>query len=98
LYSPALVPDSVAYLNVEGRQLALRNFEKSATLDYWESGMDLGLDRDMFESFLKYQRRLAREFERMQKRYGFEIVDGNRGIEQIQRDLRSYVGTTLGVA
>jgi dTMP kinase len=97
LYSPALVPDAVAYLNVAPRQLALRNFEKSATLDYWESGMDLGLDRDMFESFLKYQARLGREFERMQKRYGFEIVDGNRGIDQIQRDLRTRLGATLGV-
>jgi dTMP kinase len=97
LYSPALIPDAVVYLKVEPRQLALRYFEKSATLDYWESGMDLGLDRDMFESFIKYQTLLGREFERMQKRHGFDIVDGNRSIEHIQRDLRSCLSSVLGV-
>ena len=59
LYSPALVPDAVFYFRVSARQLVERNFQKNATLDYWESGMDLGLSRDMFDSFMKFQRMLA---------------------------------------
>jgi dTMP kinase len=52
LYSIALVPDAVFYLNVSPENLVQRNFAKDFALDYWESGMDLGLSRDMFDSFL----------------------------------------------
>ena len=52
LYGIALVPDVVFYLNVSPEELVQRNFEKNHALDYWESGMDLGLSRDMFDSFL----------------------------------------------
>ena len=70
--------------------------EKNATLDYWESGMDLGLSRDMFESFLAYQGLIQRAFGRMQKRYGFTIVDANRDFPRIQRELRAHLTTSLG--
>ena len=93
LYSSALIPDAVFYL-----QLVLRNFEKNATLDYWESGMDLGLSRDMFESFLIYQGLIQRTFGRMQKRYGFTIVDANRDFAKIQRELRSHLTASLATA
>src|SRR5450432_1333215 len=43
LYGIALEPDAVFYLSVEAQELVQRNLAKSATLDYWESGMDLGL-------------------------------------------------------
>lgn len=97
LYSPALVPDAVFYFRVGGRQLVERNFLKNATLDYWESGMDLGLSRDMFDSFLKYQRMLQAEFHRMQDEYGFEVINANQRIETIQRDLRRKIGALLGI-
>lgn len=97
LYSPALVPDAVFYFKVGGRQLVERNFQKNATLDYWESGMDIGLSRDMFDSFLKYQRMLQAEFQRMQDEYGFEVINANQRIETIQRDLRRKIGALLGI-
>lgn len=97
LYSPALVPDAVCYLSVDPKQLVLRNFEKSASLDYWESGMDLGLSRDMFDSFLLFQGLLQNEFTRMQTRYGFEIVDANRNVSQVQKTLRTHLGGILGI-
>ena len=49
LYGMALVPDIVFYLNVPAEELVQRNFAKDYALDYWESGMDLGLSHDMFE-------------------------------------------------
>ena len=97
LYSPALVPDAVFYFRVGGRQLVDRNFQKNPTLDYWESGMDLGLSRDMFDSFLKYQRMLQAEFQRMKDEYGFEVINANQRIETIQRDLRKKIGGLLGI-
>ncbi|MEP6662123.1 MAG: thymidylate kinase, partial [Verrucomicrobiota bacterium] len=55
IYGIALVPDAVFYLHVSPEELVQRNFSKTHSLDFWESGMDLGLSRDMFDSFLKYQ-------------------------------------------
>jgi dTMP kinase len=97
LYGPALVPDAVFYFRVSAARLVERNFQKNATLDYWESGMDLGLSRDMFDSFIKYQRMLQLEFQRMQKEYKFELVNANRSVDAIQRDLRRKIGKLLSI-
>ena len=97
LYSIALVPDVVFYLRVSPQQLVGRNFKKNATLNYWESGMDIGLSRDMFESFIKYQRLIQAEFRRMQEEYGFEVINGNRSPRAIANELRAKVHSVLGV-
>ncbi len=97
LYSPALVPDAVFYFRVSAAQLVDRNFQKNSTLDYWESGMDLGLSRDMFSSFVKFQRMLQNEFQKMQKEYGFDVINGNSRVDTIQRELRKKIGGLLGI-
>jgi dTMP kinase len=97
LYSPALIPDAVFYFRVGAAQLVDRNFQKNSTLDYWESGMDLGLSRDMFSSFVKFQRLLQNEFQKMQKEYGFEVINGNSRVDTIQRELRKKIGGMLGI-
>jgi dTMP kinase len=95
LYSVALVPDAVFYLSVEPEVLVQRVLQRSPSLDYWESGMDLGLSRDMFTSFLKFQKLMQVEFKRMQKVYGFDIVNGNRPVERIALELRKKVERVL---
>ncbi len=97
LYSPAVTPDAVFYFRVSAAQLVDRNFQKNSTLDYWESGMDLGLSRDMFASFVKFQRMLQAEFQKMQKEFGFEIINANLKVETIQRELRKKIGAQLGI-
>ena len=97
LYSPALVPDAVFYFRVGAAQLVDRNFQKNRTLDYWESGMDLGLSRDMFASFVKFQRMLQAEFQQMQKEFQFDVINANLRIETIQRELRKKIGGLLGI-
>jgi len=89
LYGFALVPNLVTYLHVSPAQLIERNFHKNATLDYWEAGMDLGLSRDIFDSFMRYQRLIQREFQQMQKEYGFSVVNGNRLIKSIANEIRA---------
>jgi dTMP kinase len=95
LYSIALIPDAVFYLKVSAEDLVQRNFAKNATLDFWESGMDLGLSRDMFDSFLKYQSMMGNTFERLQKTYGFTMVDGHRSVDAINTDLQSKIEDVL---
>jgi dTMP kinase len=95
VYGIALVPDAVFYLSVTPEQLVQRNFLKNQTLDYWESGMDLGLSRDMFDSFLKYQRLVEAEFKRLQATYGFTIIHGERSVEDISGELQRRVEQVL---
>src|SRR5438046_3894311 len=49
IYGIAPVPDAVFYLNVAPKELVQRNLAKNAALDFWESGMDIALSRDMFD-------------------------------------------------
>ncbi len=97
LYSPALVPDAIFYLRVSSQRLVERNLEKNSTLDYWESGMDMGLSRELFDSFFKYQKLLQREFQQMQKEYKFEMINANRRIEKVQPDLRRALARQLSL-
>jgi dTMP kinase len=95
LYGIAPEPDAVFYLNVPPEELVQRTFAKNATLDYWESGMDLGLSRDMFDSFMTYQTAMQKTFRRMQTTYGFTIVDGLRSPEAINADLQKKINAVL---
>ena len=97
LYDIALVPDLVVYLRVSPAQLVERNFRKNSTLDYWEAGMDLGLSRDTFDSFVRYQRLIQKQFNLMQQEYDFHVVNGNRNIRSIANEVMMKVETLLGI-
>jgi dTMP kinase len=95
LYGIAPEPDTVFYLNVPPEQLVQRNFAKNTALDYWESGMDLGFSRDMFDSFMKYQTAMHKTFRDLRSTYGFNIVDGMRSAEAINSELRKKISAVL---
>lgn len=95
LYGIALIPDIVFYLNVSPQELIQRNFAKTQSLDYWESGMDLGLSRDMFDSFLQYQGLVGQQFKRLEATYGFAIIDANRSPDEISADLKTKLVSIL---
>lgn len=95
LYGIALKPDAVFYLAIEPNDLVQRALAKTATLDYWESGMDLGLSRDLFDSFIEYQTLMRMAFRKLQKSYGFTIVDGNRPVGVVNAELRAKIEDVL---
>ncbi|MGN6386786.1 MAG: dTMP kinase [Verrucomicrobiota bacterium] len=95
LYGIALVPDAVFYLQTTPEVLVQRNLSKTQTLDYWESGMDLGLSRDLFDSFLRYQSLMSEQFQKLQRTYGFRIVDGNQSVEGVHEELRSDIEAVM---
>ena len=96
LYGFALRPDLVIFLDARPEILLHRAIAKYGSLDYWESGMDLSLSRDLFESFFLYQDRLSREFEWMAGEYSFHRVDANRTPEQVHADVLERVRPLYG--
>lgn len=97
LYGIAPIPDLVIYLKVNPNLLVERNLRKTATLDYWESGRDLGLARDNFDSFIRYQRLIQKEFTLFQETYGFTTVNGNLSVRSVANEIRRQVAALPGV-
>jgi dTMP kinase len=64
-------------------------------LDHYESGVDIGLSEDMYESFLIYQKKISQEFYAMQKRYGLIPINGNRPTIEIHNDLQKRIDSFL---
>ncbi len=95
IYSIGLAPDLVFYLRVSPRILVERNFRKSVELDFWESGMDVGLSRDRFDSFMRYQTLVQRRFRDMQEDYGFVTVNANRTPRTVNREIRVAIERML---
>lgn len=91
LFSFAVKPDLVFYLDVPPEELFHRVFQKYGSLDYYESGADMGLSDDLYESFVLYQKRIAKEFKLMESRYGIVRVDGGRPIPVVNADLLNRI-------
>jgi len=90
VYGFALKPDAIFYLRVNIDDLVTRVLQ-SGGFDYWESGMDLRMGEDLYESFIRYQKWLLAEFDKMVENYGFQIVDGSGAVEEVFEELRFRV-------
>ena len=95
LFGFARIPDLTFYLQMPPEVLLHRHFQKRGLLDYWESGMDLSLSTDMFESFHRYQSLCAQQFEELAEDYHFVTIDGTRAIDDVQETLRSHVSRLI---
>jgi dTMP kinase len=98
LYSRAVAPDAVFYLSVSNDTLCERILTVHDSLDYWESGMDLGLSRDWFESFRQYQSLLRTEYAALGDRYGFHTIDADRSLHETQLSLQDALDGLLDEA
>ena len=95
LYSKAIVPDAVFYFLVSNRTLIDRTLASHGVLDYGESGMDLGISRDRFVSFVRYQQRMRAEFKKLQEHYAFEPINANRSLMTIHNGLKDQISRVL---
>lgn len=86
----ALIPDLVCYLRIDVETLALRVIETTG-MNYWESGMDLRLGADLYDSFKKYQSLLIEEFDKMAMEFTFNVIDARKSPEDIQDELRGHI-------
>lgn len=86
----ALIPDLVCYLRIDVETLTLRVIETTG-MNYWESGMDLRLGTDLYDSFKKYQSLLIEEFDKMATEFHFDVIDARQSPEAIQDELKGYI-------
>lgn len=103
----ALKPTAVCYMSIDiddliprvinSKTLQERYWEQGAGegLDYWESGMDLKMGDDFFDSFVNYQKRIIAEYDHMAKTMGFRVIDASRSFLDINKDLREGVLAVL---
>jgi dTMP kinase len=87
IYGLALIPDAVFYLRISIDDLIPRVLQRGG-FDYWESGMDMRLGDDLFESFVNYQTRMIEQFESMSEMYGFHVLDASLPVERLSEQLK----------
>jgi dTMP kinase len=97
VYGFALQPDKVFYLRAGVDDLVTRVLQEEG-FDYWESGMDLHLGEDMFESFVEYQNRMIGQFDKMVEDYGFKVIDASHSIDQVFSHLKAQMSAVLNPA
>jgi len=80
VYSFSLKPDAVFYLRIDAEELVPRVLAEGG-FDYWESGMDLPMGEDLYDSFINYQRRIIQELDILATEFEFETLDATRPVD-----------------
>jgi dTMP kinase len=94
VYSFSLKPDAVFYLRIEVEDLLPRVLQTGG-FDYWESGMDLPMGEDLYESFINYQRRVIRELDTLSREFQFQSIDAMMPVNEIADHLAESVSAMI---
>lgn len=95
LYGFAPEPDLVFYLKVNLEELLRRIITLRGGLDFYESGRDIGMSSDLYQSFKLYQSKIMHEYDRMAGEFGFQTIDASAPIESVQKTLRATLHPLL---
>jgi dTMP kinase len=107
IFGFALQPSAIFYMKISIEDLIPRTINSETLtkryweehsgegMDYWESGMDLRLGDDFYDSFILYQKRILEEFDRMIPRFGFVVVDASKSFEETNRLLKEGITSVL---
>jgi dTMP kinase len=94
VYNFSLKPDAVFYLRIGVEDLVPRVLQTGG-FDYWESGMDIPMGEDLYESFVTYQTRLIEALDALARDYQFDVIDATRPLDDISEYLRRRVSDLL---
>ena len=95
LYGFAVEPDLIFYLQMPLEPLLRRIITTRGGLDFYESGRDIGMSTDLYQSFKLYQSQIAYEYERMAEEYDFHMISASDPIDQVQKSLRKEITKLL---
>ncbi len=94
LYDFAPEPDLVFYLDMPVDKL-MKRLISTTGLDYFESGRDIGLSTDIYESFKIYQKTCLDEYKKLAKEYDFNVIDGLKSKKEVHSIIKSKVKKVL---
>ncbi len=94
LYGMALRPDLILYLKANVNTLVSR-LVHGRGLNYWESGMDMHLADNMYDSFVRYQTLVMKEFDELVVEYNFVTINADQRIDRIIEDLKAPITQLL---
>jgi dTMP kinase len=94
VYEFALKPDIIVYLRATVDELVTRVMQTSG-FNYWESGMDLRLGEDLYDSYVAYQTRLLGVFDSMSDEYEFRVVDTSATIQDVSDQIKELIEPML---
>lgn len=95
LYGFAPAPDLVFYLRMPIDDLLKRIITDRGGLDFYESGRDLGMSTDLYQSFKLYQSKIVHEYEKMTEEFQFKVIDAAAHPLHVQKLLRANLKRLL---
>jgi dTMP kinase len=95
VYAFAPKPHLVLYLRIDLEHLTPRVLTGRG-FDYWESGMDMLNEDDLYNAFTIYQTRLLKTFDDLAAAHNFHMIDANRDVYPIFNDLIHAVEAVVG--
>ena len=60
-------------------------------LNYWESGMDLHIADNFYDSFVQYQTLILKQFDILSEEYNFKTIDADQSPNDIFEDLKKPI-------
>jgi len=90
LYGIALKPDLILYMKASVPSLVTRLIHGRG-LNYWESGMDLHIADNFYDSFVQYQTLILKQFDLLSEEYNFMTIDADQSPNDIFEDLKKPI-------
>jgi len=90
LYGIALKPDLILYMKASVPSLVTRLIHGRG-LNYWESGMDLHIADNLYDSFVQYQTLILKQFDILSEEYNFMTIDADQSPNDIFEDLKKPI-------
>ena len=87
LYGIALKPDLILYMKASVPSLVTRLIHGRG-LNYWESGMDLHIADNFYDSFVQYQTLILKQFDILSEEYNFMTIDAAQRPTDFFEDLK----------
>jgi dTMP kinase len=95
LYGFAIEPDLVFYFKMPLESLLRRIITTRGGLDFYESGRDIGMSTDLYQSFKLYQSHILTEYEHMVDEFKFKVIAADESVDIVQKALRVTVRKLL---
>jgi dTMP kinase len=95
IYGFAVEPDMIFYLKMPLEPLLRRIITNRGGLDFYESGRDIGISTDLYQSFKLYQAKILEEYDHMVDEYNFQVFPADEPVDTVQKVLRQRIQALL---